>query len=189
MRKKNERLEDLVCNGSWRVVSEFPKYSVSSFGNVKNSETQVFLRPVINPKGYPVVCLYNKGVRKYFRVHQLVLAAFRGPMPKGKESAHLDGDKLNNNIHNLCYATSLENARHQKLHDKSARGERHWMSKLNEIQIREILNVFDSKNPNFTAASLAKKYGVHRDSIHNIVNKKTWKHIGAENTPSNKCGK
>ncbi len=186
LRKKNEKLEDLVCNGSWRVVSEFPKYSVSSFGNVKNSETQTFLRPVINPKGYPVVCLYNKGVRKYFRVHQLVLVAFRGPMPKGKESAHLDGNKLNNNIHNLCYATNLENVRHQKLHDKTARGEKHWRAKLNETQVKEILKTFDPKNPKFSAIALAEKYRVHRDSIHNILNRKTWKHIPA---PSNNYGK
>lgn len=185
LRKENERLLDLVCNGSWRVVSGFPKYFISSLGRIKNSDTQAFLKPMINPKGYPTVCLYNKGRKKFFRIHQLVLAAFKGPKPKGKESAHLDGDKLNNTLHNLCYATNLDNVRHQKLHDKTARGERHWRAKLTETQVREIFSIFNPKDPKFTAASLAKKYGVHRDSIHNILNKKTWKHINTENTPNN----
>lgn len=42
-------------------------------------------------------------------VHMLVLAAFVGPLPKGKETRHLNGVADDNRLENLCYGTRSEN--------------------------------------------------------------------------------
>jgi hypothetical protein len=42
-------------------------------------------------------------------VHHLVLEAFVGPRPAGRQAAHGDGDKANNVVTNLRWATRKEN--------------------------------------------------------------------------------
>jgi len=44
-------------------------------------------------------------------VHQLVLRAFVGPRPKGKESLHINGKATDNRLSNLRYGTRSENLR------------------------------------------------------------------------------
>ena len=36
----------------WRKVEEFPNYSVSNLGNVRNDETGRILKPWVNSHGY-----------------------------------------------------------------------------------------------------------------------------------------
>ena len=37
-------------------ITGFPKYQVSTFGNVKNVRTGRILKPSISPQGYLIVC-------------------------------------------------------------------------------------------------------------------------------------
>lgn len=43
-------------------------------------------------------------------VHNLVLEAFVGPRPPGMECRHLDSNKLNNRLYNICWGTKSQNA-------------------------------------------------------------------------------
>lgn len=54
--------------------------------------------------GYYV--FHSKGKRY---AHRIIWEIFNGPMPKGMEIDHKDGNKLNNNISNLRLATSGQN--------------------------------------------------------------------------------
>lgn len=98
----------------WRVIHNFPNYSVSNFGNVKNNNTNKLFR--LNAKnGYQNVTLINNLGKKNFRVHRLVALAFI-PNPENKpEVNHLDKNKLNNNINNLEWNTRLENCQHRSV--------------------------------------------------------------------------
>jgi hypothetical protein len=83
------------------------------------------LNPIIDPDGYGYVTLsFADASRRRRPIHQLVLAAFVGPMPQGHEVRHLDGDPGNNRRENLRYGTSLENSEDQRKH-----GRLHWSSR------------------------------------------------------------
>lgn len=86
---------------NWKVIVEYPSYSISSLGRVKNNTTNKVLKAVPNTFGYLQVRLYKEGQYKVFTIHQLVAAYFL-PIPSGDlELNHVDEDKLNNRWDNL----------------------------------------------------------------------------------------
>ena len=93
-------------------------YSVSDQGSIRRERRGPGTRPgfMLKPRrdkdGYGTVVLWKNNVPKYCKIHALVLAAFLGPKPKGKETNHKDGIKLNNHLENLEYVTPAENNRH-----------------------------------------------------------------------------
>ncbi len=95
-------------------------YQVSNLGNVrslhyraksKGSKIQN-LKQQINKGGYLKVTLLKNGKAKNFFVHRLVACEFI-PNPNNKPQInHLDGNKSNNTINNLEWATNSENQTH-----------------------------------------------------------------------------
>lgn len=65
----------------------------------------------IDKRGYPSVVLSKDGVRKTHRVHRIVMDAF-APSGRKREVNHIDGNKINNRLENLEWATSSENKIH-----------------------------------------------------------------------------
>lgn len=107
----------------WRpVVGWEGDYEVSNLGRVWSCpvgtpRTGRILRHAVNPGGYPSVTLSRRGKVKTRPIHQLVLAAFAGPRPAGKDVIrHLDGDPTNNLLGNLAYGTQSENAQDSLRH-------------------------------------------------------------------------
>lgn len=103
----------------WRPVPGFPGYLVSNYGQVKSVERMVeragqgprrvpscILRPGPARSGHLTVVLGRGNTRQ---VHALVLLAFVGPPPPGREVLHLDHNPRNNRLSNLRYGTRAEN--------------------------------------------------------------------------------
>ena len=64
------------------------------------------LKASIDTGGYPTVTIGHRGQK---RVHVLVMLAFVGPCPSGKEVCHNDGDHENVTLDNLRYDTRKAN--------------------------------------------------------------------------------
>jgi hypothetical protein len=71
------------------------------------------LRPSVDKYGYERVVLTKDGIRKTYSVHKLIALAFI-PNPENKTTInHIDGNKRNNNVSNLEWATEKENQNHK----------------------------------------------------------------------------
>jgi hypothetical protein len=187
----------------WRpVVGYEGLYEVSNYGRVRRSSDSPGHahnwkagRPVsIRLKGgYPYVSLWKSNATRSRHVHCLVAEAFIGARPIGLEVNHIDGDKLNPAVTNLEYVTSSQNTQHAYNTGLlvAARGERHGMARLTDGQVREIKRVLAdshtervnrwmkdrSRGKTALYRRLAKEYGVHYITIHDIASGRAWGHI------------
>ena len=109
-------MEDIGMSNSviWRPITNYEGlYEVSNQGEVRSIKKNTVLRQTIGKKnGYCYVCLSKNGrsIRKL--VHRIVAMAFiENPLDK-RTVNHKDGDKTNNNVKNLEWATYSENHKH-----------------------------------------------------------------------------
>ena len=100
----------------WTKCVDYPAYEVSTFGNVRNAATKVFMTPkFINSGGYAQVHL-RIGIKnkngKFETIHRLVAKAFcENPDPEQKYIVdHIDHNRKNNYYKNLRWVTPKENA-------------------------------------------------------------------------------
>ncbi|MDN3641161.1 NUMOD4 motif-containing HNH endonuclease [Lutimonas halocynthiae] len=89
-------------------------YQISNLGNIKSLKRNcenVLSPSVDNTKGYYRICLYKKGKRKSYYVHQLVAIAFLNHVPNGNGLVvdHINNDKSNNKEDNLQIISNREN--------------------------------------------------------------------------------
>ena len=99
----------------WALLHE-GRYAVSNLGNLLTRTKWEEWRP-INPTrhhtGYESVGFTREpgGKAKTYLVHRVVVEAFDGapPSPDHTDVRHLDGDKRNNVLTNLCWGTRSEN--------------------------------------------------------------------------------
>lgn len=84
-------------------------YTIYSDGRVYSERTGKFLKPSNDRGGYQQVDLRRNGEHNRKTVHRLVASAFI-PNPDNKPQVdHIDGDKTNNDVSNLRWATQKEN--------------------------------------------------------------------------------
>lgn len=120
----------------WAASPFFPGYSVSTLGRVRSSRSATSSKAgqILKPwkdNGYWRVSLSINGVVTKHYVHQLVAIVFLGPAPSPwHEVAHWDGDRGNDALSNLRWATHTENAADAVRHGTFPVGERHRWAKL-----------------------------------------------------------
>lgn len=159
-------------------------YSVSSDGRIRRDKPWGYrkaghtLKAEVTEGNYLRVTLYNKPTRIHVMVHVLVAAAFIGENEHGYEVNHKDGNKWNNSVDNLEYATRQQNTEHKVRFRLHAYGARNGMAKLNAAKVRKIKLAFQAeKKPTF--ASVARKHGVSPTTISALVKRRSWKHLDA----------
>lgn len=172
----------------WAGIPDYPAYEASSLGRIASlyklnprtghtigtTRRILKVRPMKN--GYLIVNLcVNKEKAKNKLVHHLVLTAFGKPQPPGMECRHLDGNRTNNRLENLCWGTRQENIQDRTRHGKTVRGSEHGMARLIAEDIREIRLLRETEAK--STLELAQMFGISRQHTDDIIARRRWKHV------------
>lgn len=153
-------------------------YYADCLGNIYSAKGKKGLRALKLSKRWEKGGARNKHRRvklygKNHDVHKLIYNTFKGLVPEGHVVRHLDDDGDNNAVENLVTGTPKQNGEDAARNGSMPHGEDHFLSKLTEADIYEILRLQGA----MTQAALGLKYGVAANTISLIHRGKIWKHI------------
>ena len=99
----------------WKNIKEFgSKYQISNLGRVRSycKNKEKILKPLYDKDGYVCFNLYKNGIMTTRKCHRLVADAFIANEYSKPQVNHIDGNKSNNIVSNLEWATRSENVNH-----------------------------------------------------------------------------
>ena len=155
------------------------------YSNAKN-KNMYSLKTYEKPDGYLAVSLWDdtlpKRNRKTFLVHRLVAETFI-PNPENKPTVnHIDGNKSNNKVENLEWATFSE----QEIHSFSTG--LNYARKCEEanraILTKDNVNYIRSVYPKESVESLSAKFNVSASCVYGILYNYNW--VDENYKPTNK---
>jgi DNA-binding XRE family transcriptional regulator len=164
------------------VVGYEDLYAVSDLGRVRSfhagrgkGKRGGLLKQVIQAD-YLTVALCRNGTQRNGKVHRLVMEAFIGPCPEGKQVRHGAGGRLDNRLVNLCYGTPGEDS-DDKIRDGTMNfGEKHGLAKLTYAIVDECRRRHADGE---SQASLAREFGVSQKTMHRAISGETWRQAHA----------
>lgn len=158
-------------------------YDITSSGRVFSKKRKVprrdhyktiggmFLKSRLH-NGYPIINLHKEGKMKTKMIHRLVAQHFI-PNPLNKPQVnHKDGNKSNNSVENLEWATSTENKLHAAAIGLAYIGELNGCSKLTKEQVKEMR--FYHKTKRKSNEKTWDKYNISSGHYYDIINRKYW---------------
>jgi hypothetical protein len=103
----------------WKVIEEFPDYSVSNFGRVKSFKkwhgtNERILKQGKNTDGYLIVDLSKSKKSKTKLVNRLVYETFKEKLGEGYDAHHISENKEDNFVENL---KSIPESEHSNFHN------------------------------------------------------------------------
>lgn len=163
----------------WKDVEGFEGlYRVSSEGVLITTPRQGTKGGVVkrgrHGNGYERYSLYKDGKVYYKYAHRLFAKHFI-PNPDNKPCVnHIDGNRVNNSLENLEWATPKENTQHAvRTGLFNNKGENNYLSKLTDQDVLEIRDLY--KHKIYNQRELGETYGVSRPHISYIVRNKSRK--------------
>lgn len=176
-----ETLERAISE-EWRPVVGFEgKYEVSSLGRIRSLMRKGSPAPILKPfekHGY----LYVKIGGKDRRVHRLVAAAFLQAETGKPVVRHLDGNRANNEVTNLAWGTSSENALDTIAHGRHTNTNKTHCNRGHEFAEG---NIYWNRGKRQCRACWRARMLEHKGSLEVPSAKKTHCKSGHEFTPEN----
>jgi hypothetical protein len=153
----------------WRLIPGYEKeYEISEVGKIRSLWSGRLRRTFLSKFGYVRIQLCRSGMTRHLDVHRLVARAFIGEAPSSlHEVAHNDGNKKNNKVSNLRWATRKENHADKKLHGTAG----HAAQKLRPLEARLIRHLSESGVGSF---EIARRAGVSHQHVRSIATGKSW---------------
>ncbi len=155
-------------------IKDYPDYYITKCGQVWSKKSDKYIKPDIVNGGYFRTKLYKNGERHRIMTHRLVAKQFISNPNNYPYINHKDGIPRHNHISNLEWCTQSQNIQHAyDIGNKVALSrEKHPMSKLTELDIKEIISI----KGYFTQLDIANAYGVSQSRISLIHNNLSWTH-------------
>lgn len=165
------------CGEQFKATSGVAKFCSDRchlLANVKH-EGECWVRTIgLDKDGYSIVRLRG---RRRVKAHRAAYEEFVGPVPDGQMVCHDCDNPPCINPQHLFLGSALDNKTDSVAKARHVHGEGvYWKQKITEAQAKEILA---SDEP---APVLAKRYGLHRNSIYYLRKGKSWKHLHSAST-------
>ena len=97
----------------WMLIDGFHNYEISSFGRVRNNETNRILKGQ-QCKQYRAIKLFNDGKGRILYIHRLVAFSFCEKQDNYNVVDHIDRNPLNNHYKNLRWVNMSLNSKNKK---------------------------------------------------------------------------
>lgn len=157
----------------WKACVNILNYKVSNLGNIKHKNSiknrKIYYKKEFE-KGQPtgVVSIRIDDKLRMFRVHRLVAETFIAN-PQNKPTVnHIDGNRKNNKVSNLEWATQSENIKHA-WDTRLNNGARNWTDE-------DLQKIHNGLEAGFSAQELSKVFEVDASSISDLIRGKTYKY-------------
>ena len=179
---------------TWKPIVSIPVYEGASRGRVKKqpccrgfNSMEHIKNATLSADGYLLLNWKTSDGKQHSRaIHRLVAEAFI-PNPEHKDTVnHIDGDKTNNSVDNLEWATRREQLTHAYAHSLrvSHKGSENCNSKLSQDDVMFIRTYTVKRSRTHGIPSMAKKFGVSYETIYNVLSGKTYKEEGSTTIPN-----
>ncbi len=147
---------------NWKTIKQNENYSINENGEVKNNISGKILKSFINKKsGYKIIDLWRNNKCKKIALHRLIAETFI-PNPLHKPTVdHKDGNRLNNSIDNLRWATYQE--QNSRFNTYGVRSEKITVTNINgtKLEFNRITDVAKYFNCNISNISQMLKKGTY----------------------------
>lgn len=156
------------------------KYYADDSGHIWSSVKKDFLSEQEDKDGYLKVTLMTadqppgKGHR--FSIHRLILESFSGIHDSTLTVDHIDGNKQNNSLENLRWTSIKENLENPNTKHKRRcyhqDGSANLNAKFSQKRLEDLVS--DINSGFFKQKQILDKYEICRETLRNIIQKKTY---------------
>ena len=148
-------------------------YWITEDGRGWSERSNKYMKGSKDSYGYTVVKIRFGKSPKLMKLHRLVAESYI-PNPENKPTVnHKDGDKSNNDVSNLEWATVYENNKHA--------AENGLFKVPNRMFSKEdVLDIYSLSNAGYSAKSISVTYNCNDTTICRVLNGKTYKEYYAK---------
>ena len=169
-----------------KLIPGFPDYCVTPDGvvcsrNVYGSRIRAkgpwwIMKPKQQKRyGYWYFDLFREPKKpEHFFLHRLLMLTFVGPCPEGQEVRHLDDNKKNNALANLCYGTRKQNFNDRLRNGILVTGENLWNAVLTNQEVRYIRALRES---GAKYKEIGTMFHITDHYISKICRREIWTHV------------